>query len=79
MGATLSSRTEWTSASEKGGKLDFSKADGELLLEILKHVETLCRDYPREASVQFKRPFLWKSSLVFSQFNSLSNNDYIVR
>lgn len=79
MGATLSSRTEWTSASEKGGKLDFSKANEELLMEILTNVETLSRDNPREASVLFKRPFAWNSSLALSHFDSLSQNEnYVV-
>ncbi len=80
MGATLSSRAEWTSASDKGGKLDFSKANEALLLEILKYVETLCNDHPREAIVIFKRPFVWKTSLSFNQFDQLTfNENYIFR
>ena len=82
MGATLSSRAEWTSASDKGGKLDFSKSNETLLLEILEYVETLCREHPREASVAFKRPFVWKSSLLLNQFDVLktsASDDYIFR
>ena len=75
MGATLSCRAEWTSASEKGGKLDFSKSNEALLLEILKYVEDLCRDHPREADVVFKRPFVWKTSLSLSNFEPLRRGD----
>lgn len=82
MGATLSSRAEWTSARDKGGKLDFSKANEVLLLEILRYVETLCKDNPREATVVFKRPFVWKSSLSLPNFEQLkqsSNEEYSSR
>ncbi len=75
MGATLSCRAEWTSASDKGGKLDFSKSNESLLLEVLKYVEGLCRDHSREALVLFKRPFVWSSSLSYSQFSQLKNNE----
>ena len=82
MGATLSSRTEWTSATDKGGKLDFSKANEAVLVEILKYVEDLCKEHPREATVVFKRPFVWKSSLAFNQFERLKqipNEEYVFR
>ena len=80
MGATLSSRVEWTSASQKGGKLDFSKTNENILREIVKYVETLCRSNPREAQVVFKHPFVWKSSLGLSSFDSLKSEDeYVLR
>lgn len=82
MGATLSSRAEWTSARDKGGKLDFSKANEAVLLEILSYVEGLYKDHPREATVIFKRPFVWKSSLSLSKFENLrtvSNDEYVFR
>lgn len=80
MGAALSSRAEWTSASETGGKLDFSKANVELLLDILRYVEELCRDHPREATVIFRQPFSWKSSLTMDKLEALgSSEDYEVR
>ena len=80
MGATLSSRAEWTSARDKGGKLDFSKANEALLLEILGYVESLCMEHHREASVVFKRAFAWQSSLAFAQFHKLKHEeDYVVR
>lgn len=75
MGATLSCRAEWTSASDKGGKLDFSKSNEALLLEILKFVEDLCREHQREADVVFKRPFVWKTSLSLTNFESLKRGD----
>lgn len=75
MGATLSCRAEWTSASDKGGKLDFSKSNEALLLEILKFAEELCREHPREAEVVFKRPFVWKTSLSLSNFETLRRGD----
>lgn len=80
MGATLSSRVEWTSASNKGGKLDFSKTNENILREIVKYVENLCRNNSREAQVVFKHPFVWTSSLTLSNFNSLkSEDDYVLR
>ena len=82
MGATLSSRTEWTSARDKGGKLDFSKTNEAVLVEILKYVESLCREHPREATVLFKRPFVWRSSLAFTDFERLRqipNEEYVFR
>lgn len=75
MGAALSCRAEWTSASEKGGKLDFSKTNESLLVEIVKFAETLSRDHPREAQVVFKRPFVWKSSLALSSFDQLKQDE----
>lgn len=75
MGATLSCRAEWTSASDKGGKLDFSKSNEALLLEVLKFVEDLSREHQREADVVFKRPFVWKISLSLSNFESLRRGD----
>jgi len=78
MGATLSSRVEWTSASDKGGKLDFSKTNENILREIVKYVETLCRNNPREAQVVFKHPFVWKSPLSLSNFEPLRAGDEYV-
>lgn len=75
MGAALSSRAEWTSASEKGGKLNFSKTNEALLLEILKYTERLCKDHPREASVTFKRPFVWQTSLRPKNFDGMKHGE----
>jgi len=74
MGATLSSRIEWTSVGDKGGKLDFNKSNEELLVQVLNYLEVLNEEHPREASVLFKRPFVWNSSLSFSQFNTLEES-----
>lgn len=78
MGSALSTQAEWTSASDKGGKLDFSKSNEALLLEVIKSVETLARSRPREASVLFKRPFVWNSSLSITDFDALKNNENYV-
>ena len=75
MGATLSSRVEWTSASSKGGKLDFSKTNENILREIVRYVQNLCRSHPREAQVVFKHPFAWNSPLDISTFHSLKSGD----
>lgn len=75
MGAALSSRAQWTSAKDKGAKLDFSKANEALLLEILENSESLCQDHPREAAVTFKRPFVWTSSLTLESFESLRSDE----
>ena len=80
MGATLSSRVEWTSASSKAGKLDFSKTNENILREIVKYLENLCRSNPREAQVVFKHPFLWSSPASLSSFESLkSGGEYELR
>lgn len=79
MGATLSSRAEWTSATDKGGKLDFSKANEAVLLDILGYVQALCSDHPREATVLFKRPFVWSSSLNLEKLSKLPSGEYISR
>ena len=79
MGAALSSRAEWTSASETGRKLDFSRANESLLREIVEYVEKLCKENPREAEVLFKRPLVWKSPLKLSDLQTLSPPDYTPR
>ena len=68
------------SASDTGGKLAFSKSNEGVLMEVLKFVEGLVRDHPREATVVFQRPFCWKSSLDFSVFESLAaGEEYTAR
>ena len=79
MGAALSSRANWISASETGGKLDFSKSNESLLQEIVRQVERLVRDHPREGEVSFSKPFIWHSSLKISTFDALKPPDYIKR
>lgn len=64
MGAALSSRAELTSASDKDdGKIEFSPQNELLLNNILKYVETLCSEHPKEAAVVFKNPFQWQSRI----------------
>ena len=80
MGATLSSRTQWTSASSKGGILNFSTGDGQLLSEISRFIDDLCKFHSLEASLVFKTPFKWKSKTSWPQFNSLCNDrNYVAK
>ena len=64
MGATLSSQAELTSASSKDdGKIEFSPHNELLLNNILKYVETLSSQHPKEAQVVFNKPFEWVTSI----------------
>ena len=64
MGATLSSRAEITSANSKDdGKIEFSPQNETLLNNILRYVETLANEHPKEAEVVFKQPFQWKTNI----------------
>ena len=78
MGATLSTRAEWTSAAGgkgSGGKLEFSKQNESLLNDLARYVDSLVTEHEREADVLFKRPFQWKSRLVASDFQRLTSGD----
>jgi hypothetical protein len=77
MGATLSSRAEWISASENGGKLNFSKSNESLLQEIVRNIEDLAKHSPAEAEVTFKKSFKWHSSLELSSFDALKQADFV--
>lgn len=64
MGAALSSRAELTSANSKDdGKIEFSPQNELLLNNILKYIETLSSEHPKEAKVVFKRPFEWQTGI----------------
>ena len=76
MGATLSSRAQWTSVSTTGNKLDFTKSNEELLKDILSFVESFPSQHPSEAGVVFKRPFVWETSLSPDKFLNLSEDEY---
>ena len=72
MGAALSSQAQWTSASGKGsGKLEFTPQNEALLNSVLKYVETLASEHPREAEVVFKEPFTWHSNLKIQDFTDM--------
>ena len=79
MGATLSSRAEWTSAGGSTGKLDFSRNNEQLLQDISSYVETITNDHLHESEVQFQRPFIWTTSLPVSVFSTVSSDDYDIR
>ena len=76
MGATLSSRAQWTSVSTTTSKLDFTKSNEELLKDILSFVESFPTQHPCEAEVVFKRPFVWETSLTPDKFLNLSTDEY---
>ena len=79
MCSALSSRVEWTSASDSGGKLDFSRSNESFLQEVIKYIEDVVREHHHESEVTFKSPFVWKSSLGISSFDSLKSPEYIIR
>lgn len=79
MGAALSSRAVWVSATDSGGKLDFSRSNEDLLKDIVHHVEDLVTENPREAEVFFQKPITWQSSCQMSTFESLNQPDFIKR
>ena len=76
MGATLSSRAQWTSVSTTSNKLDFTKSNEELLKDILSFVESFPAQHPSEAGIVFKRPFVWETSLAPDKFLNLSEDEY---
>ncbi|RDD37641.1 Armadillo repeat-containing protein 4, partial [Trichoplax sp. H2] len=72
MGATLSSRAQWTSASEGAvGKLEINPQNEQLLTEIAEFTEVFPSKYPAEAEKIFNKPFTWNSSLDPISFTSL--------
>ena len=73
MGAALSSRTQWTSASEiNKGKLEFTPQNELLLNDVVKYVETLVNSYPTESEVAFKESFQWYTNVKPADFGSLN-------
>ena len=76
MGATISSRLEWSSVSASKRKIDYSRSNESILHDILNYVENVATDYPSEAEVEFKQPFVWASSLQISNFGSLNVQEY---
>ena len=81
MGATLSSRAEITSANSKDdGKIEFSPQNETLLNNILRYVETLANEHPKEAEVVFKQPFQWKTNIRPSDIEKQSfSKNYEIR
>ncbi|XP_032241492.2 outer dynein arm-docking complex subunit 2 [Nematostella vectensis] len=73
MGATLSSRAQWTSASDHGkGKLAFTPQNETLLNDIVQNIEGMVNKNPHEAEVVFKEPFKWHTHLKPEAFGSLN-------
>ncbi|XP_003387718.1 PREDICTED: armadillo repeat-containing protein 4 [Amphimedon queenslandica] len=77
MGAALSSRAVWVSASDTVGKLDFSRSNEDLLKDLCVHIEELVRSNPSEAGVFFQKPLVWHSSCPFASYDVLNQPEYI--
>lgn len=77
MGAALSSRAVWVSATDTAGKLDFSRSNEDLLRDLCAYIEGLVRDNPREAGVFFQKPLVWYSSNPLKSYDVLNQPEYI--
>ncbi|KAJ8278066.1 hypothetical protein GJAV_G00083450 [Gymnothorax javanicus] len=70
MGVALSRAAQWTTASSGAGKLEDTPMNESLLKEILRFVEQSSSKHPQEASLVFKEPLQWETSLQPSDFNN---------
>ncbi|KAJ8375947.1 hypothetical protein SKAU_G00065270 [Synaphobranchus kaupii] len=70
MGVALSRAAQWTTASSGAGKLEVTPLNESLLKEILRFVEQFSSKYPQEASLLFKEPLQWETSLQPSDFKN---------
>ena len=77
MGAALSSRAVWVSATDTIGKLDFSRSNEDLLKDLCVHIEDLVRSNPSEAGVFFQKPLVWYSSCPFASYDAFNQPEYI--
>ncbi|KAI9093067.1 armadillo-type protein [Phlyctochytrium arcticum] len=74
MGQSLSTRFEWsqpTPSSSNGtsdGVLQTSVVNQQLLSELVRMIEQLCRSHPTEAKTEFRRPLQWASNLLPAHF-----------
>ena len=77
MGATLSTRAEWSAATSgsSGAKLEFGQRNESLLRDLNDYVTTLVTEHSREARVVFKRPFEWRSKLRTNDFESIKASE----
>lgn len=74
MGATLSSRAQWTSVSDgAAGKLEINPQNEQLMMEIADFTEAFISKHPAEAVKIFKKPFVWNSGLDPISFTSLDD------
>lgn len=74
MGATLSSRAQWTSVSDDAaGKLEINPQNEQLLMEIADFTQAFPSKHPAESVKIFNKPFVWKSGLDPISFTSLDD------
>jgi hypothetical protein len=76
MGASLSTRFEWT--THDANSLQTSVQNQELLYELVSMIQQTCQKHPSEAKAEFKRPIVWQSSLTASAFSSSRIADLFV-
>ncbi|ESP04270.1 hypothetical protein LOTGIDRAFT_224011 [Lottia gigantea] len=75
MGQALQRAAQWTSAKDgAGGKLEFTSINEDLLNAILKFVETTGKS-TEEASLTFKTPLKWQTSLNPQHFQGSGFSD----
>ncbi|KAI8822493.1 armadillo-type protein [Fimicolochytrium jonesii] len=73
MGQSLSARFEWSKepASDKAdatGALKTSVTNQDLLYDLVRMIEQLCKGHPAEAKAEFRRPLQWASALKPANF-----------
>ncbi|KAI9001977.1 armadillo-type protein [Gaertneriomyces semiglobifer] len=82
MGSTLSTRFEWTSpastdaatASDEGSQLKISVRNQEVLQDVIKTLDHICREHPMEAKTVFHKPLEWVTTLRPPMFNGSKFN-----
>eukprot|EP01137_Pigoraptor_chileana_P028290 Opistho-2@12027 len=78
MGLSISRRVQWTAryggpptdstGGRSGDKVDMTTRNETFLYELLKAVEVLVQNNPREAAVEFARPLQWQTVLRAGDF-----------
>ena len=64
MGATLSTRPEWSAGHGVAiQQLQTSAANQELLYDLLRALGKICRDHPTESKAELKAPLKWSTTL----------------
>ena len=76
MGASLSTRFEWTTHDVNA--LQTSVQNQELLYELVSMIQQICQKHPLESKAEFKRPIVWQSSLTAASFSSSRISDLFV-
>ncbi|TPX30314.1 hypothetical protein SmJEL517_g06096 [Synchytrium microbalum] len=69
MGATLSTRPEWAAGSASAQQqLQTSASNQELLYDLLRALQKICRDHPNESRAELRAPLKWATSLKPASF-----------